>query len=307
MTIDVEAALRDRGFEGRVVCIDHLGELEQEMAQRRECIDDELFEAYLSGLLFEPPASLPQARSIVVVAMPDPLTAIQFGWQGQTVVAQVPPTYLYERRKDGRARQILEQHLAPAGYGVADVLLPKKLLAARSGLSTYGRNNITYIPGMGSFYRLAAFYTEWPCAQDPWMEPQMLPGCESCQACQRACPTGAISGERFLLHAERCLTFHNEKDSAVPLPGWMDPAAHRWLVGCLHCQRVCPEDKPFHEWVEQGASFSEQETALLLEGRPVEALPADTQEKLQQAGLSGYYEVLARNLGLLLQQQVAAS
>jgi epoxyqueuosine reductase len=303
MTIDVEGTLKDHGFRGRVVSVEHLAELEQEIAERRALMDEKLYNAYMQDFGFRPPADLPQAQSIIVVAMPDPRTSIRFDWNGQTASFVVPPTYVSWRDKDLQVRRMLEQQLAPAGYRVVDAILPKKLLAARSGLATYGRNNITYVAGMGSFYRLAAFFSDVPCNEEQWVEPQLLPRCENCRACLRACPTAAISGERFLLYAERCLTFHNEKDSAVPLPQWLDPAANRWLVGCLHCQEVCPQDKPYFGWLEEGPLFSEDETALLRQGVRMEVLPAPTLEKLQSVGLDTMYEVLARNLRLLLERQ----
>jgi len=38
-------------------------------------------------------------------------------------------------------------------------IVPIDRLAVRGGLATYGRNNVTYVPGMGSFHRLSAFYS----------------------------------------------------------------------------------------------------------------------------------------------------
>jgi epoxyqueuosine reductase len=186
---------------------------------------------------------------------------------------------------------------------VARAVLPKKLLAVRSGLATYGRNNITYVPGMGSFYRLAAFYSDLPCQKDSWREAQMMAACENCSACLRNCPTGAISADRFLLHAERCIVYHNEQPGDVPFPRWMDPSWHNCLIGCMRCQNVCPQDKELWQWVEEGAEFSEQETALLLEGGPLEQLPAATMEKLEHADLARHAGPLPRNLSVLLSQQ----
>lgn len=51
-------------------------------------------------------------------------------------------------------------------------------------------------------------------------------------ACLIECPTGAIGKDRFLLHAERRLVFHNERPAGVPFPDWIDPAWHNALFGC---------------------------------------------------------------------------
>jgi epoxyqueuosine reductase len=37
-----------------------------------------------------------------------------------------------------------------------------KRLAVRSGLARYGRNNVTYVEGMGSFLELSASLTDMP-------------------------------------------------------------------------------------------------------------------------------------------------
>jgi epoxyqueuosine reductase len=109
----------------------------------------------------------------------------------------------------------------------------------------------------------------------------MMEACRKCSACLRHCPAGAITGERFLLHAERCLTFHNEKPGDVPFADWIDPAWHHCLVGCLQCQRVCPQNRQVWSWVQEGVAFSEEETALLLEGVPLDRLPAAILKKLE--------------------------
>ena len=97
------------------------------------------------------------------------------------------------------------------GAFLASMAMPLKALAVCSGLGAYGRNNICYVPCMGSFCQLVAFYAEAPGEEAAWGEPRMMARCETCEACRVHCPTGAIAAERFLLHAERCLVFHNER------------------------------------------------------------------------------------------------
>lgn len=128
----------------------------------------------------------------------------------------------------------------------------------------------------------------------------MLEKCQTCTACLHRCPTSAITSERFLVRAERCLTFHNEKPSDVSFPPWISPAWHNCLVGCMHCQRVCPENRDFQQWIEDSEQFSEDETAQLLEGVPLDRLPASMVDKLEQADLDEFLDILARNLGVFL-------
>jgi len=139
---------------------------------------------------------------------------------------------------------------------------------------------------MGSFFQLVAVYSDMPCREDTWREARMMKQCENCQACQRSCPTGAISSDRFLLHAERCIAFLNERKGDVPFPSWMDPSWHNCLYGCLHCQRVCPEDRRFLNWVVEKEEFSPDETELLLKGQSLDHLPSATLEKLKNLDLA---------------------
>jgi len=180
-------------------------------------------------------------------------------------------------------------------------LLPEKLLAVRSGLGFYGRNNLCYVEGMGSFHQPAAFYTELPCNESTWRESRLMKKCKNCSVCLRSCPTGAITRERFLLHAERCITFHNERSG--DFPHWIEPHWHNCLVGCLHCQDVCPENKDFLGWIEEKGEFSEEETALLLKGKKSGQLPSSVLRKLEQLELAEYADFFPRNLGVLLDKE----
>jgi epoxyqueuosine reductase len=201
---------------------------------------------------------------------------------------------------DTRGHALLREVLEPVGYRVVEASLPKKMLAVRSGLAAYGKNNITYVPGMGSFHGLVVAYTDLPVAEDGWREPQMMERCRECMACLRHCPAGAITSERFLLHAERCIPFHNEKPGDVPFPAWMDAAWHNCLVGCLHCQWVCPENQGVRQWVEGNLVFSQEETELLIGEVLLGQIPAATREKMRRVYLDRWAELLPRNLGALL-------
>jgi len=304
MTEELFSQLAEQGYKGRIVSIQHLDDLQEEIEShyRQGFFDEEFYQESLTSFTFSPPDSLPEARSLIVVAIPQPQTRVTFTWNGETLPLIIPPTYVAYEETNKQVEDLLAGILGPEGYRVAQATLPKKLLAVRSGLGAYGKNNICYAPGMGSFHRLVAFYSDLPCQKDNWQESQMMESCQNCSACLRSCPTGAITSERFLLCAERCITFHNERAGNFPFPAWLDPSWHNCLVGCLHCQRICPQNKDFLEWVEEGAEFSQEETALILEGVPPDQLPAATARKLKQLDLIEYLDGLPRNLGVFLRR-----
>jgi epoxyqueuosine reductase len=139
-----------------------------------------------------------------------------------------------------------------------------------------------------------------PCENDSWQQPKVIDQCENCNLCSNACPTGAISKDRFLLRAEKCLTYHNEKDGKIPFPDWIKPEWHNCLVGCIRCQAACPENKPFLKMVGETAEFTEEETNLLLNAVPPKQLPPQTVAKMKLLSLTDYYKELPRNLSVLL-------
>jgi epoxyqueuosine reductase len=302
MTGESLQRLETLGRKVGVVPTRRLHDLHEDIEARHRdgLFDEEFYDERLTSFEWAPPDTLPQAQSIIVVAVPDPQRRITFTWHGEAVPAIVPPTYLHWQQVDKRVEEALAETLAPEGYHVALANLPKKLTAVRSGLAAYGRNNVTYVPGMGSFHRLVILWSDLPCEEDSWHDLRKMEACEKCQACQRACPTGAIDLDRFLLHAERCLTFLNEKPLEVPFPDWVEPSWHNCLVGCLHCQRVCPENKDVKDWIEGDEVFTEEETALLLEETAADQLPPETSGKLERLDLVELLEVFPRNLSALL-------
>jgi epoxyqueuosine reductase len=296
---DLLGRLKQHGIEGRIVALHRVPELEEGIrGPRRQGLFDEQFYAdELSGFDFRSPAGLSADGSLLILAMPRPRNVLTFRWRGQEVRCDIPPTY-FEKENNRRIRSLLTRILSPAGYRVYKAVLPQKLLAVRSGLAAYGKNNITYVKGMGSYHSLTAVYSDLPAEGDAWREPAMMDACKRCSACARHCPAGAIDPERFLLHAERCITYHNEKPYRVSFPDWMDDAWHNCLVGCMLCQRACPRNRRHPPQVREAAQFTETETALLLlqDGR----IPATVSGKLKRAGMAALKSVLSRNLPPLL-------
>ncbi len=297
--------LRVRGFQARIVSVSHLQEMQKEIESLRShaFLDAQFYQDRLAWFNFQIPEDLPKAQSLIVVAVPRPQTRAIFIWNGQRRPLILPPTYTAYDEIAKQVENLLTKIFREKGYKSARTALPLKLLAARSGLVQYGRNNICYVSGLGSFLQLVAVYSDMPCEEDSWQEATMMKSCEECELCRRACPTEAIPSDRFLLRAERCIPYHNEKKGDVPFPKRMDASWHNCVVGCVRCQRVCPQNKEVMQWTGEEAEFSEEETALLLEGLPYDKLPATAQRKLERLSLVDYLDSLPRNLGIFFKKR----
>ncbi|MHA1460654.1 MAG: 4Fe-4S double cluster binding domain-containing protein [Promethearchaeota archaeon] len=302
---DFYEVLDAKGYKGKIVSARYIPDLQNSVKKfnDQQLLDSDFYEEYKKYFDFEPKTEFGEVKSLFMVAMPQPQYEIVFNWNNKEVPLKIPPTYLHGRRLINETKEFLTDLLKPSGHSVEFARLPQKTLAIRAGLAEYGRNNITYIKGLGSFHRLFTFYSDFPYEQDGWQELRMMDLCKECSACVRKCPTGAIPEDRFLLRAERCLTFHNEHPVDVPFPDWIDPSWHNCLVGCLHCQKVCPANEKVINWTEPGPTFSEEETKLLLNGTAIEDLPEETRSKVEEHGLGYYLSVYPRNLGVFLDRE----
>ena len=296
--------LESKGYKGKIIAAKYIPDLQiaVKTLNDEKLLDPVFYNEYEKYFEFEPKTDFGEVKSLFMVAMPQPQYEIVFTWKNKEVPLIIPPTYLHGRALINKSKAFLSDLLKPSGYSVEFARLPQKTLAVRVGLAEYGRNNITYIRGMGSFHRLFTFYSDFPYEQDNWQELRMMDLCKECSACIRACPTGAISEDRFLLHAENCLTYHNEHPADVPFPAWIDPSWHNCLVGCMHCQKVCPANKKVINWIEPGPTFSEEETKLLVSGTTVENLPDETRSKVKKHNLDYYLFVYPRNLSVILKR-----
>jgi epoxyqueuosine reductase len=290
--------LKSKGYEGRIVSANHVQDILNDIKK----LDDHkeiypaLYQQYKNLFEFKPEASFSSIKSLIIVAIPVPQFKVTFRLNNKDLSLVVPPTYLYSQKIIDETQKLLYDIFSVEGYNVAYARIPFKTLAVRSGLARYGRNNISYISNMGSFYRLCGYYSDFESEEDNWHEFKMMKACKKCSACRLNCPTGAISNDRFLLHVERCLTYHNEQPREMQFPQWIKHEWHNCLVGCLKCQKICPENKMVKDWIEIGPSFTQQETELFLREIPFNELPEQTKEKLKKSELDEYAEVFSRNL-----------
>ncbi len=282
MIDEVRRECSRHGDHAMVVSVDILETVRQDLAElaRRESLGD--FQRHILGSIYvtEPPKTGFSAASIVIVAAPTPaLARLHFTWKGQRTAVMLPAGYIDKESAPQRVLRYLSRLLEPGGFHLLhEPGLPRKLLAARSGLAAYGRNNLCYVPGMGSFLTLSTFFSDLPCAALGVQPLQVMDSCSGCNACQQSCPTSAIGGRRFLLDAERCLTFFNEA-GGYPFPDWIPPDAHNSLYGCHRCQTACPANRDRLRDVVEPATFDEERDRLVAGGESLGSAPAGAQHE----------------------------
>ncbi|HEY9593424.1 MAG TPA: 4Fe-4S double cluster binding domain-containing protein, partial [Spirochaetia bacterium] len=296
---------RNRGYRVATGSAELIGEVRASIRTRRDRgeLDRRFAGAWLGWL--DAPAGT-NARSSVVsvlaVAVPSPACRVRFALDTGTLTAVIPPTYSEDTGADERLMDDLAASFPLLRGALRPVYSGRKALAVKLGLAAYGVNNITYTPGLGSLVRLAAFESAVALPATRGERASVtgqLDECESCGHCRDACPTGAISGDRFLLRAERCLTSVNERPG--PWPSWIPASAHNCLVGCMVCQEICPRNDGLLSVRDTGVEFTREETRALLGGAWESTAVADAiRARLAGIGLDGYADVIGRNLAALV-------
>ncbi len=161
------------------------------------------------------------------------------------------------------------------------------------GLTVYGRNNVTYAPGFGSYHQLCGYVVGGESGRRlraafgrarPESAESSLELCRTCRACLKACPTAAIRADRFLISAEKCYTLITESRGA--LPDGIGAAGPKCLVGCMACQVACPENKGKLTYERLDVAFTDAETEALLELGRCEAAGKGLESGMTPDGLS---------------------
>ena len=129
--------------------------------------------------------------------------------------------------------------LANQGYQSASAAngLPLKIMSARSGLGTYGKNGIIQAPGKGSWLALNVIITDAELEPDEPLEDT----CGGCTKCQEACPTHALDTP-YTCDIEKCLTLHGIYNQ-VGIPDHIQDKMGTRIAHCNACLDACPKNK----------------------------------------------------------------
>ncbi len=297
---------KDFVYKYKTVSVVHLTELQEDIDKlKREgrLSDHKIYRSYLSKKKFEIPKNLPNARSLMVIAVFTRPMLVNFHLNGKQHEVMLPHQYYDDGLTEEILRSImLKSIVKKSGYKIEKApQVHLKLLAARSGLGRYGRNNLCFVEEMGSLLKLFAYFTDYPFEDDNWTEIRMMDSCKDCSICLSHCPNGCITEENFVIDAGRCLSLYNEIEGEFPK--WIRPDAHNALMGCMKCQLPCPANREVMRMTGRLEDITEEETEKILKGTPDQKLLDSLSKKLRDfypTKSKDSFSVLTRNLRVLL-------
>lgn len=197
---------------------------------------------------FQADKLVPGARSVICVALsyaPDPRdrgAPDRPRDEARAAVSRYARGRDYHKVLKNRCRRLIDaiRRIVPNFEGRAFVdsaPVSERGLSAAAGIGWIGRNGCLIVPGLGSCVVLGEIVCN--LALPPGSP--VAGGCGDCDACIRACPTGACLGDS-LVDARRCLSYLTIEHSG-PVADELRPAWGNRVFGCDACQDSCPHNR----------------------------------------------------------------
>ena len=137
---------------------------------------------------------------------------------------------------DGLAQQHPDHHFIP---GADNNPVPELAAAELAGVGWRGRHGLRIVPPYGSYVFLGTILTDLDVSQTG-PSPGTLCGAH-CRACQKACPTGALTDTGCDL--SKCLSELTQKKGDLPPEAAAQITHSPTVWGCDLCQRACPHNQ----------------------------------------------------------------
>ncbi len=133
------------------------------------------------------------------------------------------------------------EKLYPAANGricVDSAPLMEKIWAESAGLGWQGKHTNLISRDLGSWFFLAEILVDIELVSDSPVRDY----CGKCNACLKACPTGALV-QPYLLDASKCISYLTIECRVDRFPESLAKKMDNWIFGCDICQQVCPWNK----------------------------------------------------------------
>ncbi|MFC4024582.1 tRNA epoxyqueuosine(34) reductase QueG [Oceanobacillus longus] len=225
---------------------DIFGELKERLKRQQELSYQSGFEKGSLEERTEPQRLLPEAQSIISIAIAYPSRmknapkSTKEERRGLFARASWGIDYhvVLRERLEKLAAFILEQVPDAVNKVMVDTgELSDRAVAERAGIGFSGKNTSIITPEYGSFVYLGEMITNIPFLPDEPLEDS----CGDCRKCMDACPTGALVGDGGQLNAQRCIAFLTQTKDFLP-DEFRTKIGNR-IYGCDTCQQVCPKNK----------------------------------------------------------------
>lgn len=292
MKSELKSFAESKGYKLEVVDIDKVRAIKADLDKFQKETDLNSFQKWILNKHFNFNALPQKMKSVIIMAVPRHASYanITFNRNGKEYKMFGTVSALVDS-----AERAIFKFVKDAGYDInVERRIPLKRLAVQSGLAEYGRNNLTYVDGIGSYLVYAAFSTDMPCENDNWREMVVSSVCQNCEICLNNCPTQAIVKDRFLLKNNRCLSAWNE--GLQDFPEIIPKSAHHTPYDCLKCQVCCPLNAKHQTTVD--VDFTEAEVERILVGAPYKDISKEFKNKINLLGLDSWPSV-QRNLKYL--------
>lgn len=251
--MDPERIKAELKAEAKRLHIDKIGfasaepftELKERLIRHREAGYESGFEEPDLEKRTDPRRSLPEARSIIAIAlayptkMENPPRSKTGATRGVFCRASWGEDYhhVLRRKLEGLKTKLLEQVPGAAVEVMVDTgALADRAVAERAGIGWSGKNTSIITPEFGSWVYLGEMITDVYLPPD---EP-ITEACGSCTACLDACPTGALT-EPGRLNSQACLAYLTQTKGFLP-EEYRDKLGG-YLYGFEICQAVCPYNR----------------------------------------------------------------
>ncbi len=186
----------------------------------------------------------PEARSVIAFGLnygpaEDPLAQLDHKDRGAISVYARGRDYhdLLKKRLKRVGRWMAETYGCPLKVFVDTAPVMEKPLAVRAGLGWRGKHTNLVSRDFGSWLFLGEIFT--PLSIPP--DDPVSDLCGSCEACLKACPTGALT-EPGRIDARLCISYLTIEHKG-PIPETLrEPMGNR-IYGCDDCLAVCPWNK----------------------------------------------------------------